>query len=51
MPSPHFWCICGCYCVSHGMVIYLGTVFKGLNYSVVSQTPMSTSMEREHRVQ
>ena len=32
------------------MVIHSGTLFGGLHYSTVSQTFMSTSMEREYRV-
>ena len=32
------------------MVIHSGTLFGGLHYSAVSQTFMSTSMEREYRL-
>ena len=32
-------------------VIHSGTLFRGVHYSAVSQTFMSTSMEREYRVQ
>ena len=44
-------CICVCCCACHGMVLPCsGTLFRGLNYSTVSQTLMATSMEREYRV-
>ena len=32
------------------MVVHSGTLFGGVHYSAVSQTFMSTSMEREYRV-